>query len=75
MEETEMAKDACPKCDHAMDLGRISVTGEGGDIGYVSDKQKGMFANVTKVQAGRACPNCGYVEFYLKPEELKAKLK
>ena len=69
-----MESHPCPKCKHAMDTGRISPTGSG-FIGYVSDKQPGMLKQVTKVNLGLACANCGYVELYLDPEELKSRLK
>ena len=67
-----MATQSCPKCTHAMDEGRVSSTGSG-FLGYVSDKQTGMLRQVTKISLGRACPNCGYVEMYLDPDELKKK--
>lgn len=67
-----MESHPCPKCKHAMDTGRISTTDA---PGYVSDKQSGMLRQVTKVNLGMACPNCGYVELYLDPAELKSRLK
>jgi hypothetical protein len=56
-----------------MDEGWVSPTGNG-FIGYVSQRQKGMFKTVTKVNRACACPNCGFVEIYLDPQELKQKL-
>lgn len=64
-----MEKTPCPKCKHAMDEGRISSDSD--SLGYVSGKQTGMLRRVTPINRGRACPNCGYVELYLDPEELK----
>jgi hypothetical protein len=55
-----------------MDEGRVSPSGSG-MLGYVSDKQTGMLRQVTPISRGRACQNCGYVELYLDPEELKKK--
>ena len=63
----------CPKCNEAMDEGRISLTGSG-NMGYVSNKQTGMLRTVTKINQGRACLNCGYVETYLDPKELKRNI-
>lgn len=68
-----MEKIACPKCKHPMDDGNVSPTGSG-MLGYVSAKQTGMLRQVTKISLGRACPNCGYVELYLDPQELKSKI-
>ncbi|MFZ5910225.1 MAG: hypothetical protein ACOYYU_09445 [Chloroflexota bacterium] len=64
---------ACPKCDSTMDEGRISWSGDSG-AGYVSNKQTGMLRKVTNITLARACPNCGYVEMYLNPQELKQKI-
>ena len=63
----------CPKCNGTMDEGRMSLTGSG-YAGYVSNKQTGMLRAVTKINLARACPNCGYVEMYLDPKELKQKI-
>ena len=63
----------CPKCNELMDEGWVSVTGSG-FMGYVSKKQKGMLKTVTKINQGYACPNCGYVEMYLDPKELKQRI-
>lgn len=68
-----MEAHPCPKCNEPMDEGRISVSGAD-FVGYVSNKQTGMLRVVTKIQQGRACPNCGYVEMYLDPKELKARI-
>jgi predicted nucleic-acid-binding Zn-ribbon protein len=67
-----MESSKCPKCGHEMDEGHAS---SGGDyIGYVSQKQTGMLRTVTKIASARACSNCGYVEFYLDPGELKKRI-
>ena len=63
----------CPKCKHAMDAGRVSPTG-GELLVYVSEKQTGMVRQGTQINRGMACPNCGYVELYLDPAELKKRL-
>lgn len=62
-----------PKCKNAMDEGRVSPSGSG-VLGYVSEKQTGMLRQVTPINRGRACLNCGYVELYLDPAELKTKM-
>jgi len=61
----------CPKCNEPMDEGTVSVSDQ---MGYVSKKQTGMFRTVTPIRQARACPNCGYVEMYLDPKELKQRV-
>ncbi|HEX2994492.1 MAG TPA: zinc ribbon domain-containing protein [Anaerolineales bacterium] len=68
-----MESHSCPKCNEPMDEGDLSVSGTT-KVGYISKKQKGMFVTVTVIKQARACPNCGYVEFYLDPKELKQKI-
>ncbi len=63
----------CPKCNEPMDEGWMNLTGSG-YAGYISKKQTGMLKVVTKINRARACPNCGYVEMYLDPKELKPKI-
>ncbi len=63
----------CPKCNTVMDEGYMSWSGSGSS-GYVSKKQTGMLRTVTKITLAHACPNCGYVEMYLDPQELKPKI-
>lgn len=66
----------CPKCNEPMDEGHPSITkaGAGSALGYVSNKQTGMLRVPTIISRMRACPNCGYVELYLDPKELKQRL-
>ena len=66
-----MQEQPCPKCNHPMDEGAISASDQ---IGYVSKKQTGMLRTVTKIRQAFACPNCGYVEMYLDPKELKKNI-
>lgn len=61
----------CPKCNEPMDEGRMSA---GSPIGYASQKQTGVVRKPTAIQQARACPNCGYVELYLDPIELRQKI-
>lgn len=68
-----METHPCPKCNEPMDEGYLSIGGATA-IGYVSQKQKGMLRTVTTIKQARACPNCGYVELYLDPKELKQKI-
>lgn len=68
-----METHACPKCNTPMDEGRMSWSGSG-QSGYVSQKQTGMLRTVTTITLARACPNCGLVEMYLNPQELKQKI-
>jgi predicted nucleic-acid-binding Zn-ribbon protein len=69
-----MEQEICPKCDHALDQGRLVQSGSD-FLGYVSDKQTGMLRRATNITSARACTNCGYTELYLDPEELKKHLK
>ena len=68
-----MESHACPKCNESLDEGRISLTGSD-YIAYVSNKQTGMIRTATTIKQARACPNCGYVEMYLDPKELKSRI-
>lgn len=63
----------CPKCKAPMDEGRMSWTGNN-SAGYVSNKQTGMLRVMTRISQARACPNCGFVEMHLDPNELKLRL-
>jgi len=56
-----------------MDEGYMSWSGSNQN-GYVSKKQTGMLRVVTKITLAHACPNCGYVEMYLDPKELKQRI-
>lgn len=67
-----METHACPKCNTLMDEGRMSWSDS--SAGYVSNKQTGMLRRVTNITLARACPNCGYVEMYLDPKELRPKI-
>jgi hypothetical protein len=61
----------CPKCNELMDEGSLTTSDQ---PGYVSRKQTGMLRTVTKISQARACLNCGYVEMYLDPKELKSRI-
>jgi hypothetical protein len=67
-----METHPCPKCNEPMDEGHLSLSGT--TAGYVSNKQTGMLRAATVIKQTRACPNCGYVEMYLDPKELKQKI-
>jgi len=68
-----METHPCPKCNEPMDEGYMSWSGSNQN-GYVSKKQTGMLRVVTKITLAHACPNCGYVEMYLDPKELKQRI-
>ena len=61
----------CPKCNGEMITGRVPSP-QKWLFGFKSDDQK-QFSFESNVQKASACTACGYVEFYLDPEELKAK--
>lgn len=67
-----MEEYRCPRCNEQMDEGRISFGGS--TAGYVSGKQTGMIRRATPIQQARTCLNCGYVELYLNPKELKQNI-
>lgn len=62
----------CPRCNELMDEGHISFSGS--VAGYVSKKQTGMLRKAAAIRQARACANCGYVELYLDPNELKKNI-
>ena len=68
-----MESHACPKCNTIMDEGYISWPGSS-SAGYISQKQTGMIRRSTAIKQARACPNCGYVEMYIDPNELKRNI-
>ena len=63
----------CPKCNETLDEGRVSLTGSD-YLAYLSNKQTGMLRTATMITQARACTNCGYVEFFLDPKELKSRI-
>ena len=65
-----MESQICAKCKHQMEEGRLSLTG-GEMFVYIPGSQPGKLKQRTKISRGLACPNCGYVELYLDPEELQ----
>lgn len=69
-----MEISCCPKCNEPMDEGRLLPMNGSPALSYVSQKQKGMFIMSTSIDRVHACPNCGYVELYLDPKELKRRL-
>ncbi|MHC4069903.1 MAG: hypothetical protein ACYS18_05465 [Planctomycetota bacterium] len=64
---------ACPKCRGQMDEGRIPVPLKF-LLGYKSKEQK-HFSFESNIQKARVCLECGYLEFFLNPEEIKSKMK
>ncbi len=68
-----METHPCPKCNEPMDEGTMSGSGDGYS-GYLSKRLTGMLRTVTKISNARACLNCGYVELYLDPQELKKRI-
>ena len=67
-----MEEYRCPRCNEPMDEGHVSFSGS--TAGYVSKKQTGMIRRATTIQQARACPNCGFVELFLDPKELKQNI-
>lgn len=62
----------CPRCNEPMDEGHLSFSGP--TPGYVSKKQSGVLRKAATIKQARACPNCGYVELYLDPKDLKRNI-
>ena len=67
-----MNTQPCPKCKETMDEGLASIGGSG-YLGYISKKQTGILKTVTQIHQARACPNCGYTEFFLDPMTCREK--
>jgi hypothetical protein len=67
-----MEEYRCPRCNETLDEGRVSFSGSA--AGYVSNKQTGMIRKPAAIKGARACTNCGYVELYLDPKELKQNI-
>lgn len=67
-----MEEYRCPKCNEPMDEGHISFSGS--NAGYVSKKQTGMIRKSATIKQARACANCGYVETYVDPNDLKKNI-
>ncbi len=65
--------ELCPKCSGEMDVGRMPIPHKY-LFGYKSERQK-HFAFEDNVQKAKACLNCGYLELYIDPEEVKERLK
>ena len=62
----------CPKCGHnEFDQGYLSSDGQ---IGYYSYNKKGFLAKMINCTA-YPCMECGYVQLYVVPDELKKQLK
>lgn len=60
----------CPKCGGAMEEGRIANKFL---FGFKSNRQK-HWSFEANVQKAHACLDCGYVEMYVDPQQVKAKL-
>lgn len=69
---TEPPKEKCPRCGGDMDAGRIPI-GLKWFLGYKSNTQKYLSLEVN-LEKARACLGCGYIELYLDPAKLRAKL-
>ena len=67
-----MEEHRCPRCNEPMDEGHVSFSGS--LPGYVSNKQTGMVRRAAGIRLARACPNCGYLELYIDPQELKKNI-
>jgi len=63
----------CPKCSGKMDEGRVPVPLKF-LFGYKSTEQK-HFSFECNIQKAKACLDCGYLELFVDPEELKSKKK
>ena len=63
--------EKCPKCKGEMISGRIPSPLKY-LFGFKSDDQK-HFSFETNIQRASACTDCGYVELYLDPKEIKSK--
>ncbi len=64
---------SCPKCGGAMDDGRIPIPLKY-LFGYKSSDQKHLTME-SNVDKARACVDCGYLELYVNPDEIRKKRK
>jgi predicted nucleic-acid-binding Zn-ribbon protein len=60
----------CPKCGGEMEEGRIANKFL---FGFKSARQK-HWSFEANVEKARACLDCGYIEMYVDPQEVKKKL-
>ncbi len=68
-----MNAEECPKCGGQMDNGRIPTPLKF-LFGYKSDTRK-HWSFESNVGKAKACVQCGYLELYIDPEELRDKMK
>jgi predicted nucleic-acid-binding Zn-ribbon protein len=70
--EVPIAEDAprCPKCGGPMDRGRVCQIG-GQNLEFVPSK---ALRGSAYPDSGNACLDCGFVEMYVNPQELRASL-
>ena len=66
-----MNSENCPKCGGELDEGAVSNS-EG--VRFVSNRQKGILKAMTPAKRARVCLNCGYIELYLDPAELRKRI-
>ena len=63
--------EKCPKCKGQMIPGRIPSPLKY-LFGFKSDDQKHLSFE-TNIHKASACTDCGYIELYLDPKEIKSK--
>ena len=64
-----MSISECLKCGQPLVQGLI--TAKDSAIGFATTEQGEHAMFRTRVQIGRACLNCGYLELFLDPKEFK----
>jgi hypothetical protein len=72
LKEHSMEDYRCPRCNETMDEGTVRFTDSA--AWYISKKQRGIFKKAAIIREARACSNCGYVEMYLDPKQLKRNI-
>jgi hypothetical protein len=55
-----------------MDEGSMSFSSSA--AGFVSNRQSGIFKTNASISIAWACPNCGFVEMYVDPEQLRRNI-
>ena len=68
-----MEKRKCVRCQHEMDDGEMFLS-DAVAFGYMSAHPNAANQRGIRVKMAHACPNCGFLELYLDPEEVKKRI-
>lgn len=69
-----METSLCPKCGGEIDQGFVTTTGGVAGLSYMPGSQEGKFwPKSIDLRRAKACLVCGYVEFYVDPDEIRKR--